>query len=144
LPAGCRLAGRDAEAAWAVETRFAYHDPAKFGAGAPPPTPERIAIMRANQTTLAVFAGDPYSVDPTLLSRLKGIRIPTLVLWGASDRVATKEYGRAYAAAIPNAQFEIVAAAGHLPWLEQPAETFRVLDRFLTAAADKGSRAPSP
>jgi pimeloyl-ACP methyl ester carboxylesterase len=115
--------------------KVAYHDPAKFGAGAPSPTPERIAMMRANQATLAVFAGDPYSRDPTLLGRLKGIHVPTLVLWGASDHVATKEYGRAYAAAIPNAKFEIVPAAGHLPWLEQPAETFRVVDRFVTAAA---------
>jgi len=115
--------------------KVAYHDPSKFGAGAPPPTPERIAMMRANQATLAVFAGDPYCYDPTLLSRLKGIQIPTLVLWGASDHVVTREYGRAYAAAIPNAKFEVVAAAGHLPWLEQPAETFSMVDRFVTATA---------
>jgi len=113
--------------------QVAYHDPAKFGAGAPPPTPERIAMMRANQATLAVFAGDPYCVDPTLLRRLKAIRVPTLVLWGASDHVVTKAYGRAYAAAIPKARFELVHAAGHLPWLEQPAETFAKLDRFITA-----------
>jgi len=113
--------------------KVAYHDPAKLGAGAPPPTPERIAMTRANQATFAVFAGDPYSHDPTLLERLSGIHVPTLVLWGVSDGVVTTEYGRAYAAAIPNAKFEIVAEAGHLPWLEQPAETFRVLDRFVTA-----------
>jgi pimeloyl-ACP methyl ester carboxylesterase len=109
----------------------AFHDPSKFGAGAPPPTPERIATMRANAAALAVFAGDPYSYEPTLLGRLQGIQIPTLVLWGASDRVVTKEYGRAYAAAIPNAQFEIVPEAGHMPWLEQPAKTFRLLDHFI-------------
>lgn len=120
--------------------KVAYHDPANFGKGAPPPTPESIAMMRANLATLAVFAGDPYCYDPTLLSRLKGIHIPTLVLWGASDHVVTKEYGRAYAAAIPNARFEIVAAAGHLPWLEQPAETFRLVDQFVTAAAAPAHR----
>jgi pimeloyl-ACP methyl ester carboxylesterase len=115
--------------------QVAYHDPSKFGAGAPPMTPERLATMRANQATLAVFAGDPYCCDPSLLSRLKGIHIPTLVLWGASDRVATTEYGRAYAAAIPNARFEIVSEAGHLPWLEQAAETFRAIDRFAAVPA---------
>jgi len=115
--------------------KVAYHDPSKFGAGAPPPTPERIAMMRANQATLAIFAGDPYCYDPTLLTRLKRIHIPTLVLWGASDHVVTKEYGRAYAAAIPGARFETVAAAGHLPWLEQPAETFSVIDRFIATSA---------
>jgi pimeloyl-ACP methyl ester carboxylesterase len=66
---------------------------------------ERIAMMRANQATLAVFAGDPYCYDPTLLGRLKEIHIPTFVVWGASDHVVIKEYGRAYAAAIPKATF---------------------------------------
>jgi pimeloyl-ACP methyl ester carboxylesterase len=114
--------------------KVAYHDPAKFGAGAPPPTPERIAMIRANQATLVVYAGESYGYDATLLGRLKGIHVPTLVLWGVSDHVVTKEYGRGYAAAIPNAKFETVEAAGHLPWLEQPEDTFRVLDRFVTTA----------
>jgi pimeloyl-ACP methyl ester carboxylesterase len=111
--------------------KVAYHDPSKFGAGAPPMTPERLAMMRANGATLAVFAGEPYSCDPTLLGRLKGIHVPTLVLWGASDHVVTADYGRAFAAAIPKAKFEVVAQAGHMPWLEQPAETFRALDAFV-------------
>ena len=117
--------------------KVAFHDPSKFGAGAPPPTPERIAVMRANAATLAVFSGsgDTYSCDPTLLERVKGIQVPTLVLWGESDHVVSKEYGRAFAAAIPNARFETVVDAGHLPWLEQPAETFRVLDPFVAAPA---------
>ena len=117
--------------------QVAYHDPANFGAGAPPLTPERIAMIRANAPTLALFAGDPYCYEPTLLSRLPGIRVPTLVLWGASDRVVSKEYGRAYAAAIPNAQFELVAEAGHLPWLEQAARTFRALDQFIATTAER-------
>jgi len=112
----------------------AFHDPAKFGAGAPPPTPERIAMMRANAAATVFFSSETYGYDPTLLGRLKGINVPTLVLWGESDRVVTKEYGRAYAAAIPGAQFEIVAEAGHLPWIEQPAQTFRLLDPFVAAA----------
>ncbi len=87
--------------------------------------------MRANAAALAMFAGDPYGTDPSLMARLEVIRIPTLVLWGESDRVATKEYGRAYAAAIPNAQFELIAEAGHLPWIEQPVATFAALDRFV-------------
>jgi pimeloyl-ACP methyl ester carboxylesterase len=122
--------------------KVAFHDPSKFGAGAPPPTPERLAMMRANAATLAMFSGsgDTYSCDPGLLVRLKGIHVPTLVLWGESDHVVTKEYGRAYAAAIPNARFETVADAGHLPWLEQPEATFRVLDPFVAATAASGQR----
>jgi pimeloyl-ACP methyl ester carboxylesterase len=115
--------------------KLSFHDPAKFAAGAPPMTPERIAMMRANQATLAAIAGDPYMHDPTLLSRLSGIRVPTLVLWGASDGVFSVGYGRAYAAAIPGARFELIAEAGHLPHLEQPAITFRAIDQFVDTVA---------
>jgi pimeloyl-ACP methyl ester carboxylesterase len=111
--------------------KVSFHDPSKFGAGAPPVTHERVAMLRANAAAFAVFAGDPYCYDPTLLGRLKGIRVPTLLIWGASDHVFTREYGRAYAAAIPNARFETVEAAGHLPWIEQPASTYRALDAFV-------------
>ena len=49
--------------------------------------------------------------------------MPTLVLWGESDRIVTPEYGRAYAKRIPGATFQVIAAAGHHPELEQ-AEAF--------------------
>lgn len=117
--------------------KVAFHDPSKFGAGAPPMTPERLAIMKANQATLAVFAGATYSFDPTLLGRLKGLFVPTLVLWGASDRVVSQDYGRAFAGAIPDARFELVAEAGHLPWIEQPAATYGLIDRFVDRFADR-------
>lgn len=112
--------------------QVAYHDPSKFGVGMPPPTPELLAMTRANQTTLAEVAGSPYMFDPTLRARLGKVHVPALVLWGESDRVVTVGYGRAYAAAIPGAQFELIAEAGHLPQLEQPAATFSKLDAFLS------------
>lgn len=112
--------------------QVAYHDPAKFSAGMPPMTPELAAIMRANQETLTAIAGTPhYMFDPTLRGRLGEMRVPVLVLWGESDRVVTASYGRAFAAAIPGATFELVAEAGHLPQLEQPTETFQRIDSFL-------------
>jgi pimeloyl-ACP methyl ester carboxylesterase len=58
--------------------------------------------------------------NPQLGSWLRRISVPTLVLWGASDRIVTLEYGHAYAQRIPGATFQVVAAAGHHPELEQP------------------------
>jgi pimeloyl-ACP methyl ester carboxylesterase len=119
--------------------KVAYHDPTKFLAGLPPPSPERLLQMKANQATLAVFAGTTtYCYDPTLLGRLQGIRTPTLLLWGEADRIATTEYARAYAAAIPAAQLATIANAGHLPWTEQPEATFRLLDHFVDQASPRG------
>ena len=116
--------------------QVAFHDPAKFGAGAPPPTPERLATLKANAAATMLFSSETYGYDATLLDRLNGVHVPALVLWGESDRVVDVEYGRAYAAAIPGAQFEIVAEAGHLPWIERPTETYRLLDRFIAAAGE--------
>jgi pimeloyl-ACP methyl ester carboxylesterase len=111
--------------------KVAYYDPAKFLASLPPLPPERLPIVKANQAATALMAGKTYGYDATLRGRLKGVHTPTLLLWGEADQIVTKEYGRAYAAAIPQAKFASVANAGHLPWTEQPEATFGVLDRFI-------------
>jgi pimeloyl-ACP methyl ester carboxylesterase len=58
--------------------------------------------------------------NPQLARWLGRIAVPTLVLWGASDRMVTPAYGRAYSALIPGARFELIDAAGHHPHIEQP------------------------
>ena len=57
--------------------------------------------------------------------------MPTLVLWGASDRVVTPEYGRAYYNLISGAEFELIEQAGHHPELEQPAAFIQRVENFL-------------
>jgi pimeloyl-ACP methyl ester carboxylesterase len=80
--------------------------------------------------TMQLLAGDPYMHDPKLLARLLQVQVPTLVVWGVSDRIATPDYGRAYAAAFGNARFELIPKAGHLPQLERPEALFKALHRF--------------
>jgi pimeloyl-ACP methyl ester carboxylesterase len=41
--------------------------------------------------------------NPQLKRWLGRIDVPTLVLWGAADRIVTPEYGRTYAGLIPSA-----------------------------------------
>jgi pimeloyl-ACP methyl ester carboxylesterase len=83
-----------------------------------PPT-EVLAAARAREAT-ARFAWSPYFHNPRLKSRLHRIRIPTLFLWGAHDRMISEAYGRAYCAMIVGARFESIACAGHFPHQEQP------------------------
>ena len=108
-----------------------FHDPARFFVDPATLPPEQIAMRRANMQTLRVFAAD----DHTLAPRLGALATPALVLWGESDRVVTPAYGRALARAIPAARFELIAKAGHLPQLEQPAATFAAIDAFAAAQA---------
>lgn len=83
------------------------------------PDAEVLAAARAREAT-ARFAWNPYFHNPRLKSRLHRIRVPTLFLWGAHDRMLSEPYGRAYCAAIPGARFETIARAGHFPHQEQP------------------------
>jgi len=99
--------------------QLSYHDPASF------PIPaslsnQQAAVFAANRRALAVYGGNPPMGDPHLRVRLAGIATPTLVLWGESDGIVRPDYGRAYAEAIPGAEFQLLPAAGHLPQIESP------------------------
>jgi len=83
------------------------------------PDAQVLAAARNREAT-ARYAWSPYMHDPKLRGRLYRIDIPTLVLWGASDRIVSESYGRAYCAAITGARFELIERAGHFPHLEQP------------------------
>jgi len=83
------------------------------------PDAEVLAAARAREAT-ARFAWNPYFHNPRLKSRLHRIRIPTLVLWGKGDCIVSESYGRAFAAAVPGARFELIDKAGHFPHIEQP------------------------
>jgi pimeloyl-ACP methyl ester carboxylesterase len=109
----------------------AFHDADAYYVDPDTIPPEQAAQMAANMATMRALAGEPYLVDPGLAERLGAIAVPTLVIWGESDGIATPAYGRAFAAAIPAARFELVADAGHLPQIEQPAATNALLDSFI-------------
>jgi pimeloyl-ACP methyl ester carboxylesterase len=110
-----------------------WHDPERGYIDPSTLPPERIAAQRANIQTMGVYTAANGMHDPALQARLGEVAIPTLVVWGESDRVFTPAYGRAYAAEFPNATFELISEAGHLPQLEQPAATFAAIDGWLTA-----------
>jgi len=88
-------------------------------------------VMFRNAESTALFAWSPYMHNPKLSSRLHRIRVPTMVLWGASDRIASPAYGRAYSDKIPGARFVEIAAAGHYPHLEQPEAFAREIVEFI-------------
>lgn len=75
--------------------------------------------------------------DPGLLGRLAAVGVPTLMVWGDSDRIVTPAYGRALAAAVPGARFAEIPDAGHLPHLENPEAVWRVVDPFLAEVAPR-------
>ncbi|MFD0021227.1 alpha/beta fold hydrolase [Streptomyces sp. NPDC058382] len=104
--------------------------PPQAPGGAPSGPPPGVGPQPAAMAALRAYAGADMR-DPGLLGRLRAVTCPVLVVWGENDRVASPDFGRAYAAAFGDARFELIAGAGHLPVREQPAATFAVLDGFL-------------
>jgi pimeloyl-ACP methyl ester carboxylesterase len=51
---------------------------------------------------------------------IRGVHTPTLLVWGAEDRVVPRDCAEQYLHGLPNARLEIVEGAGHLVELEQP------------------------
>jgi pimeloyl-ACP methyl ester carboxylesterase len=93
-------------------------------------TPDQRAVLAGNRAALEAYGGQSMA-DPGLGSRLRSVAAPTLVVWGEADRIATPEYGKEYAAAIPGASFRLLPGAGHLPQLETPEAVLEVLGEFL-------------
>jgi pimeloyl-ACP methyl ester carboxylesterase len=104
---------------------LAYHDPAMGRRDYTAMPDAEVMIAARNREATARFAWSPYMHDPKLRHRLHRIGVPTLFLWGASDRIVSETYGRAYCALIPGARFEMIEGAGHFPHLEQPDELAR-------------------
>src|SRR4030095_6048875 len=74
------------------------------------PDAQVLAAARNREAT-ARYAWSPYMHDPKLRGRLYRIDIPTLGLWGASARLVSESYGRAYCAAIYDAHFHTIQHA---------------------------------
>ena len=109
---------------------LSFHNPAAFRIDPSTITPEQIAGRKANTETLYVYDSERLGGDPKLQRRLKYVKIPVLVAWGESDGVADLEYGRVYAESFPNARFESIPEAGHLPQIEQPERLNDLMRKF--------------
>ncbi|MFN3860520.1 MAG: alpha/beta fold hydrolase [Roseateles sp.] len=68
---------------------------------------------------------------PGPVERLGEIRVPTLILWGAKDRLIPPRWGQAFHQAIPGSRLVTFADLGHVPHEEDPAATLAALRDWL-------------
>jgi pimeloyl-ACP methyl ester carboxylesterase len=108
-----------------------YHDPDRFRIDPSTMTEQQQAVMAGNRAALMAYAGTAMA-DPSLPARLAEIAVPTLVVWGDSDQIADADYGRAFAAAIPGARFQLLPDTGHVPQVETPDQLLRAISEFTT------------
>jgi pimeloyl-ACP methyl ester carboxylesterase len=109
-----------------------FHDPHSYMAKLvlqEEPDEEKMLAAYQALTVLARLVWDrPY--DPQLPSRLHRIHCPTLLLWGAHDRLVPPAYGKAYQKYLPQAELKLIADCGHLPMFESEAEFVETVAKF--------------
>jgi pimeloyl-ACP methyl ester carboxylesterase len=111
--------------------RRSWHDPATWAPDYNAMSDDALVTRARNWEALCLYGWHPYMYNPPLKRWLRRIRVPTLVLWGASDGVVSPSYGRAYSALIPGARFELIEGAGHHPEIEQPGAFVERVTAFL-------------
>ena len=70
--------------------------------------------------------------DRGLAKRLHRIRVPTLILWGAADRVIPPSYAEKFSKGIVGAKVRMLRGAGHLVDLDAGEEAAEAIEEFLT------------
>jgi pimeloyl-ACP methyl ester carboxylesterase len=99
----------------------------RFGSGralaslAPSFLPTLVADgFRAGPRSVMGAARELVATD--IRAKLGRIAAPTLVVWGANDRLLPPALGRQLSKAIPGARLHIIQGAGHNPMWDRPAE----------------------
>jgi len=84
-----------------------------------------------------VFGGDPSKIAGYALLLedfspwIAGVSSPTLVIWGAGDKIAPLRTGKVLAGNIPGARLEVIPGGRHTPMTHEPKRFRRILDEFL-------------
>ncbi len=109
--------------------RSTYADPAKVTPGDVDQYYAPVADPAYGTALRALLREFDFSA---LEGRLERIQTATLLIWGADDRWVPLGAGRRFATELQRTAFVIVPHAGHAVQEEAPAETNRLLIRFLT------------
>jgi pimeloyl-ACP methyl ester carboxylesterase len=72
-----------------------------------------------NRYASAKLGWEPRWFNPALERWLHRIKAPTLVLWGAEDKLLPVQYAEVWRREVPDAVVEIIPACGHLMHVEQ-------------------------
>lgn len=84
---------------------------------------------------LLAMAGSLPLWEEGFAKRLGDIRHPTLILWGAEDKVFPPQVGKEMHATMPASSFMLIPESGHIPQWERPLAVNPILLEFLAQTA---------
>jgi pimeloyl-ACP methyl ester carboxylesterase len=96
-------------------------------------TPEQFELFADARAETARLGWEPFMYDPTLPFHLEAIgELPAQLIWGTKDKIVPRQCIDAYAAALPDAQVELLEGVGHRPETEVPDQFVATLEAFLS------------
>ncbi|HEV7639497.1 MAG TPA: alpha/beta fold hydrolase [Gaiellaceae bacterium] len=103
-------------------------------------------FLSARPTLIRTIAEDAIRTGPEALlqgalfatgsSFAGGVSAPTLLIWGARDRLIPVELAAEWQRAIPQARLEVIHGAAHVPMVETPSAFAERLLHFLDGLGD--------
>jgi len=112
-----------------------FHNPmAALALASPDQSIDTLALQYRQGAALARVAWNPHLYNPLLRRRLARISTPTLLCWGAHDRIAPLvPCGQTWAREIPGARLSVFDESGHAPHLEEPEAVAEAIAEFCRA-----------
>jgi pimeloyl-ACP methyl ester carboxylesterase len=135
-PAGIRVKGVPSgdNFIWDAEegVRNLYHDQSIATRRlAVPMTDEQADLALTNRFAAAKFGWEPRWFNPSLERWLHRISVPTLVLWGESDKLFPSAYAKRWGERIPASRVEIIPECGHGIAIEKPERAAKEIMRLI-------------
>ncbi|MBI3789360.1 MAG: YigZ family protein, partial [Gemmatimonadetes bacterium] len=104
----------------ASSVRNTYGDPARV---ADTIVDRYYAMVRRAGNRAAIPLRFAATTDSSLISRLRTLTVPTLIVWGLRDRLIPPDHGEQFHAAITGSTLVTFDDLGHVPMEEDPART---------------------
>jgi pimeloyl-ACP methyl ester carboxylesterase len=95
------------------------------------PTLDQLEQWEINREMTSRIAYKPYMYDQTLPQLIGGVSAPTLIVWGAQNRIVPPVCGEQYREAIAGARLETIAGAGHFVEVEKAGELAKLVTEFV-------------
>ena len=120
---------------WTAYARQCFRDLDHFSAvfGVDPPQ-EVIDVWDYSREMTARVTWKPWMWSLQLPALLRGVKTPSLVIWGGDDQIVPLDSGRQYNEVLDNSRLEVIPKAGHVVELEEPRRVADLITAFAVSA----------
>ncbi len=115
--------------------RAGFADPALAEASMVPASERAVELQLKNGLSNALLGWQPRFHDPHLRKWIHQLDVPTLVLWGADDRIFPPAYGAELSRLIDGARLTVFDDCGYAAPIERPADIAAAVGAFLEEVA---------